>query len=62
MASKKRVTAKKEVRQVEETKKANLEKALASKVKTETIVSQLKASEGYNAGVSRPETNNLLGF
>jgi hypothetical protein len=38
LASKKKTTARKEVRVVEETKKANLEKNESTKLKTETIV------------------------
>jgi hypothetical protein len=63
LASKKKtVVAKKEIRQVEETKKANLEKVESSKAKTSTIDNVLRAAENYNAGLTKPTTNSLLGF
>jgi hypothetical protein len=62
MASKKKTTFKKEARKPEEMKKTNVEKGGEEKTKTETIATNLKNSETYNAAQTKNESSNLLGF
>ena len=57
---KKKPGFKKEARQPEEMKKANIEQAEATKNKAATKVSTLKDAETYHAGMN--ENANLLGF
>ena len=61
-AKKKKPVAKKEVRKVEEVKKANLEKVDAKKEKVATIESNLRGMETYTAATAKTEYDNLLGF
>lgn len=51
-----------EARKHEEVKGKNLEHKEANKEKFETITSELKDSNMYNAGVARSEHADLLGF
>ncbi len=62
LAQKKKATFKKEARKPEELKKTGIEKVEAQRDKVESINSNLRNNELYNASTAKSENANLLGF